>query len=154
MISFIGEHSCKLDAKGRILLPSAFKKQMAGDDQDRFVVKKDIFENCLVLYPMKEWQRQSSLIRKKTNPYNREHNAFLRKFFMGMADVVLDSNNRLLIPKRLLDEIRAGKELVLAGQLGKIEIWTIEAYKAIDMKEQDFADMAEKIMDGLTDDDE
>jgi MraZ protein len=151
MITFIGEYTCKLDAKGRVMLPAAFKKQMPGSNQDKFVIKKDIFENCLVLYPMEEWRRQNKLIQKKVNTYNKEHNMFLRRFFKGMAELLLDSNNRLLIPKRLLDEVSVDKEVVLAGQLGKIEIWAKDQYDKIDVGNDEFAGMAEKIMEGLVD---
>ncbi|MBN1953232.1 MAG: division/cell wall cluster transcriptional repressor MraZ [Bacteroidales bacterium] len=151
MISFIGEHTCKLDAKGRVMLPSTFKKKMTGSDPERFVIKKDIFVNCLVLYPMEEWERQSKIIRKKINPYNKEHNMFLRRFFMGMAEVTLDASNRLLIPKRLLDEVEVKKEVILAGQTGKIEIWAVEKYNEVQIGDQQFASMAESIMEGLID---
>jgi MraZ protein len=151
MITFIGEDSCKLDVKGRVMLTAAFKKQMPGSNQDKFVIKKDIFENCLVLYPMDEWERQNRLIQKRINPYNKEHNMFLRRFFKGMAELLLDSSNRLLIPKRLLDEVKVEKEVILAGQLGKIEIWAKDLYDKIDVGNDEFAGMAEKIMEGLRD---
>ena len=154
MITFIGEHTCRLDAKGRIMLPASFKKKLTGEEQERFVVKKDIFENCLVLFPINEWERQNRIIRKKINPYKKEHNMFLRRFYKGMAELMLDSNNRLLIPKRLLDEIGADKELVLAGQAGKIEIWARDAYNTIEIGDQEFAGMAEDIMEGLIDESE
>ncbi len=148
-INFIGDFSCKLDDKGRVLLPSAFLKQMAGAMQERFVLKKDIFESCLVLFPMNEWERQNEILRAHTNPYNREHNKFLRGFFKGTAEAALDSSNRILIPKRLLDEIGAKREIVLAGQLGKIEIWPGETYDAIESGDEEFAKLAEKIMGNL-----
>ena len=154
MITFIGEYTCKLDDKGRVLLPSSFLKQMANDGgvQDRFIIKKDIFDPCLNLFPINEWERQNQILRKNTNPYNREHNKFLRGFFKGTAEVVLDGNNRLLIPKRLLDEIAAGKEIVMAGQLGQIGIWTRDAYDRIESNDENFAALAEKIMGNLNND--
>jgi MraZ protein len=151
MTIFIGEYTCKLDSKGRVILPAAFKKQLSGNNQERFVIKKDIFESCLVLYPMEEWDRQNKIIRKKINPYKREHNKFLRRFFKGMVEVVLDANNRLLIPRRLLDEISADKEIIMAGQYGKIEIWTKDRYDKADLSDDEFAGMAEDIMEGLVD---
>ncbi|MGD2035455.1 MAG: division/cell wall cluster transcriptional repressor MraZ [Bacteroidales bacterium] len=151
MINFIGDYTCRLDAKGRVILPAAFKKQMKGADQERFVIKKDIFESCLLLYPIEEWERQSKIIRKKLNPYKREHNMFQRRFFKGMAEVVLDASNRILIPKRLLDEISADKEIVLTGQFGKIEIWAKDRYEKIEVGDEEFANMAENIMEGLVD---
>jgi len=148
MTTFIGEYSCKVDAKGRIVLPSAFKKQMATEAQDKFVVKKDIFENCLVLFPMDEWQRQVELIRKKLNPYNREHNKFQRNFFLGMAELSLDNINRLLVPSRLIQLVDIKQDVILLGQDEKIEIWSSEVYGKIGMEQDDFASLAEKLMGG------
>lgn len=149
MTTFIGDYTCKVDAKSRILLPSAFKRQMSKDIQEKFVIKRDIFEKCLLLFPIDEWERQNKILRSKTNPYNREHNKFLRGFFKGIAEVSLDANNRLLIPKRLLDEIGADKELVLAGQFGKIEIWSKDMYHQIESGSSDLATLAEKIMGSI-----
>jgi MraZ protein len=154
MATFIGDYTCKVDVKGRIILPSAFKKQMPADAQDHFVVRKDIFENCLVLYSIEDWNRQLEKIRKRINPYNREHNQFLRNFFKGTAELSLDNNNRLLIPKRLMDLIAAQRDVVLAGQDGRIEIWSAEIYEKIDMPAEDFADLAEKLMGGSLNDPE
>ncbi len=147
--SFIGDYPCKADAKGRIMLPAAFKRQLDSSEdkhKDNFVVKKDIFEKCLVLYPMDEWERQNSIIRSKINPYNKEHNKFLREFHRGKAEVTLDSNNRMLIPRRLLDLVGIQKEVVLAGLDGKIEIWDKDTYEQNAQSEEDFANLAEKIM--------
>lgn len=146
MTTFIGDYPCKIDAKGRVVLPSAFKKQLDSAAKERFVVKKDVFEKCLVLYPMDEWERQVQIIRNKLNPYNKEHNRFLRGFYKGTAELVLDSNNRILVPKRLLEVVEIDKEIVMAGQDGKIELWSKEFYESIDENEDDFAALAEKIM--------
>jgi MraZ protein len=148
MATFIGDYACKVDAKGRIILPMAFKKQMPADARDHFVVRKDIFENCLVLYSIEDWNRQLEKIRKRINPYNREHNKFLRNFFKGTAELCLDSNNRMLIPKRLLELIGADRDVVLAGQDGRIEIWAADTYDRIDLAAEDFANLAEKLMGG------
>ena len=154
MATFIGDFTCKVDVKGRIILPMAFKKQMPADAQDHFVVRKDIFENCLVLYSIEDWNIQLEKIRKKINPYNREHNTFMRNFFKGTAELSLDNNNRLLIPKRLMDLIGAGRDVVLAGQDGRIEIWAAAVYEKVDMAADEFADLAEKLMAGSFNDPE
>lgn len=154
MATFIGDYTCKVDVKGRIILPMAFKKQMPADAQDHFVVRKDIFEDCLVLYSMEDWNSQLAKIRKTMNPYNREHNMFRRNFFKGTAELSLDNNNRLLIPKRLLDLIAAERDVVLAGQEGRIEIWAESVYEKIEMAPGDFADLAEKLMGGNINDPE
>jgi MraZ protein len=146
MATFIGDYACKVDAKGRIILPAAFKKQMPAGAPDHYVVRKDIFETCLVLYPIDDWNSQIDKIRRRINPYNREHNVFLRNFFKGTAELILDNNNRLLVPKRLLDLAGISRDVVLAGQDGRIEIWAAHVYEKIDMPADEFADLAEKLL--------
>lgn len=148
MTTFIGDYNCKVDEKGRVTFPSMLKKQLGVVSEGRFVVKKDIFEQCLVLFSIEEWERQNTIIRERINPYNKEHNKFLRNFYRGSAEIVLDSNNRMLIPKRLLDLANISKEAILAGQDGKIEIWSKELYESAEQKHDDFAALAEKIMGG------
>jgi MraZ protein len=148
MINFIGDYTVRLDPKGRLSFPAAFKKQIREALQDGFVLKQDVFENCLILYPMEEWERQNKIIRSRTNPYNKEHARFLRRFFSGTAEVSLDANNRMLIPKRLLEFANIQSELVMAGQSGKIEIWASEEYGKVSVADEDFAAMAEKILGG------
>lgn len=151
MITFIGDYTCKLDSKGRVALPAAFKRQMNQALEEGFVLKRDVFDKCLILYPMKEWERQNQLIRNRTNPYNKEHNRFLRMFFSGTAEVQADSSNRLLIPKRLMEFAGIAKEAVLAGQYGKIEIWSPDDYEGFTKADDDFANLAEKILGGTWD---
>jgi len=148
MVTFIGDYTIKLDAKGRISFPSAFKKQMDGEIAAGFVLKRDVFERCLILYPMEEWERQNKLIRARTNPYNKEHARFLRMFYSGTAEVALDNSGRILIPKRLLDYGEIGDEVVMAGQAGKIEIWSAANYQQVSTADDEFAAMAEKILGG------
>ena len=152
MITFIGDYTCRLDDKGRVSLPMAFIRQMGHGMQERFVIKKDIFEKCLVLYPMDEWERQTRILDSNINPYNREHNKFLRGLLKDTAEVSLDANNRILLPRRLMENIGADKEIVMAGQPGKIEIWPRSTYDEIDSGSDDFAALAEKIMGNISKD--
>jgi len=150
MSSFIGDYECKVDEKGRILFPASLRRQLTSTSPDQFVVKKDIYEDCLTLYTMEEWQRQNDIIRANTNPYNREHNAFLREFFRGTAEISLDSSGRLLLPKRLLDLIGVAHDVVLAGMDGKVEIWAKDRYEGIRLESGAFASLADKILGSTT----
>lgn len=152
MEAFIGVHICRPDTKGRVSFPAALKKQIDGAEKDSFVLRKDLFVKCIVMYTMEEWGEQVKKIRKKLKSYNREHNMFMRKFFMGTIEVSLDSNNRFLIPKRFLDDIGFKKELMLAGLPGKIEIWSREEYESLTIDDEAFADQAEKLLDESDDD--
>ncbi|WP_462316945.1 division/cell wall cluster transcriptional repressor MraZ [Marinilabilia sp.] len=149
MFTFIGDFACRTDAKGRVVFPSAFKKGL-GEGDVRLVVRKDLFESCLVIYPFSVWEEELIRIRAKLNPYNREHNRFLRNFFRGSAEVSLDGNGRFLIPKRLMEQIDAGREVVLLGVDRFIEVWSKEAYEEGELSRGGLGDLAEKIL-GETD---
>jgi MraZ protein len=146
MASFIGDYICKIDTKSRVTMPVAFKKQMPEGAEERFVIKKDIYEKCLILYTIQEWEKQNEALRSELNPYNKEHNRFLREYFRGTAEVAADANNRILIPARLLEYAGIEKDLVLSGQDRKIEIWAKETYESKEEKADDFAHLAEKIL--------
>ena len=153
MVNLIGTYECKADAKGRVMLPSAFKKQLHAALQEGFVVKRAVFQPCLELYPMSEW----SLMMEKINKLNRfvkKNNDFIRRFTAGVKMVELDASGRILIPKDLCDFAGIQKQLVLSSAVNIIEIWDKEKYeKAIDDASVDFADLAEDVM-GNTDADE
>jgi MraZ protein len=146
MHSFIGDYTCKIDPKGRVLLPSAFKKQMPEDSRDTFVIKKDIYEKCLIMYTIDEWEKQNTLLREKLNPYNKEHSQLLRAYYRGTAEVTLDASNRLLLPKRLLELAGIDKEICMSGQDKKIEIWSKEVYDSNGIDEEEFGLLAEKLL--------
>lgn len=146
---FVGEYISKLDNKCRVIFPSQLKRQVSDEEQAAaFVLKRDIYEKCLVLYPMSEWNRQTGLLKKRLNPFNRKHAEFLREFYRGTAEVYLDNNSRFLIPKVLLDYIGGEKELVFAGQEGKVEIWAKDVYEQKSMGNESFAELADEILGG------
>ncbi len=148
MITFIGEYTCKVDAKGRIMLPSAFKKQMPAGTEERFVIKPDVYEPCLIMYPIEEWERLNRIIRRNTNPFNKEHERFIRLYNDGKAELVLDASSRLLIPKRLMDHARATKEVLLEGRDGKIDVWAPDLYAKFKEGVSDLESLTEKILGG------
>ena len=146
---FVGEYISKLDNKSRVIFPSQLKRQVPEAELAcAFVLKRDIYEKCLVLYPSSEWQRQTSILKKRLNPFNRKHAEFLREFYRGTAEVYLDASSRFLVPKNLLDFIGGEKELVFAGQEGKIEIWSKDVYEQKHMADESFASLAEEVLGG------
>ncbi|WP_101447527.1 division/cell wall cluster transcriptional repressor MraZ [Aquimarina sp. MAR_2010_214] len=146
MVNLIGTYECKADAKGRLMMPVAFKKQLSPVLQDGFVLKRAVFQSCLELYPMEEW----NLLMQKMNKLNRfkkKNNDFIRKFTAGVKVVEIDAAGRLLIPKDLVDFAGITKDLVLSSAVNIIEIWDKDQYeKAIDDAAVDFADLAEEVM--------
>ncbi len=146
MKSLIGTYECKADAKGRILLPSALKKQLSSVTKKGFVLKRAVFQPCLELYPMSEWNAMMKNI-DKLNRFKKKNNDFIRRFTAGVKFVELDSSGRLLVPKDLMAFSGIDKEVVVSSAINIIEIWNKEKYeKAIDDATVDFADLAEEVM--------
>ncbi|AVR44099.1 division/cell wall cluster transcriptional repressor MraZ [Christiangramia fulva] len=146
MVNLIGTYECKVDAKGRLMVPSALKKQLAPMLQEGFVIKRAVFQNCLELYPMSEW----NVLMKKMNGLNRfkkKNNDFIRRFTAGVKTVEVDANGRLLIPKDLTAFAGIDKEIVISSAINIVEIWDKEKYEnAIEAASDDFGDLAEEVM--------
>ena len=152
MTHLIGTYECKVDAKGRLMLTSAFKKQLAPVLQQGFVMKRAVFQPCLELYPMKEWNVMMEKINK-LNRFVKKNNDFIRRFSAGVKIVELDASGRILIPKDLCLFAGIDKQVVLSSAVNIIEIWDKGAYeKAIEDASVDFADLAEEVM-GNTEED-
>lgn len=136
----------KADAKGRLMLPAVLKKQLAPVMQSGFVLKRAVFQPCLELYPMPEWEKLMQKVNK-LNRFNKKNDAFIRRFTAGVKVVEVDATGRLLIPKNLLSFSGITKQTVLASAVNIIEIWDKDKYeKAIDDAALDFADLAEEVM--------
>lgn len=146
MLTFIGDYPCKLDAKGRTLLPSAFRKLLIASSEDRFVMRKNLYENCIDLFPLSEWNKQLTKVQSQLNPFNRKHATFLREYLRDTAEVQIDNNGRILIPKKYFTIIDLSKSLTLVGQDGKIEIWDSEKYDESGMSQEEFNQLANDIL--------
>jgi len=146
LINLIGTYECKVDAKGRLMISSALKKQLLPVLKEGFVIKRAVFQPCLELYPMQEW----NLMINKMNRLNRflkKNNDFIRRFTAGVKIVELDASGRLLIPKDLCQFAGIRKQLVLSSAINIIEIWDKDAYeKTIDDTAIDFASLTEEVM--------
>ena len=150
--AIVGTYECKVDAKGRLLLPAPLKKQLAASLQDGFVLKRSVFQPCLELYPMAEWN--AMMIKINTlNRFVKKNNDFIRRFTAGVKVVEIDALGRLLIPKDLTSFAHIDKDIVLSSAVNIVEIWDKEMYeKSLDNSEVDFADLAEDVMGSINDD--
>lgn len=141
-----GTYECKVDAKGRLMMPAAIKKQLAAVLQDGFVLRRSVFQKCLELYPMDEWKMLMGKMNK-LNKFKKKNNDFIRRFNAGAKMVDVDVNGRLLVPKDLTVFANISKNIVVASAINIIEIWDKDLYEqAIDDASLDFADLAEEVM--------
>ncbi len=128
------------------MIPAVLKKQLAAALQDGFVLKRSVFQPCLELYPMSEWNTMMQKVNK-LNRFKKKNNDFIRRFTAGVKIVEVDSAGRLLIPKDLISFSGITKQVVLASAVNIIEVWDKDKYEqAIDDAALDFADLAEEVM--------
>ncbi|MEL6190820.1 MAG: division/cell wall cluster transcriptional repressor MraZ [Bacteroidota bacterium] len=145
MNSLIGEYDCKLDAKGRFLMPSGLRKQLPEDQQVEFIVNRGL-DKCLVLYPLKVWEKELEQIQAR-NQYVKKNRAFTRWFLNGATPITLDGSARVNIPKRLMEHAELEKELILVAQINKVEIWDKAKYQGwFNEPDYDFEALAEEVM--------
>ena len=146
MINLIGTYECKSDAKGRVMLPSALKKQLAPILQDGFVIKRSVFNSCLELYPMKEWNTMATQVNQ-LNRFVKKNIDFIRTFMSGLKVVEADGNGRILVPKNLIVFAGIDKEIVLTASVNVIEIWDKKQYEeVIKASSKNFGELAEHVM--------
>lgn len=127
MKPIFGEYECKLDSKGRFLLPSGLKKQLPEDQQGEYVINRGL-DKCLVLYPISVWEAELEKIFAK-NQYVAANREFGRRFLNGASRVEPDGASRLLITKRLCEYAGLDKEIVLIAAYDRVEIWDQQVYE-------------------------
>lgn len=133
-------------------MPAPLKKQLATSLQNGFVLKRSVFQPCLELYPMQEWDLMMQKINK-LNRFVKKNNDFIRRFTAGVKVVEIDALGRLLVPKDLVVFASIVKEVVFSSAVNIVEIWDKDLYeKSISGEDMDFADLAEEVMGNLNDD--
>lgn len=150
MLNLLGEYDVTLDAKGRLLLPAALKKMLGKEVQKGFVINRDVFrDNCLVLYPMSEWESTHQKLRR-LNRFVKKNMDFIRLFAGGATPIDLDGSGRFLLPYALVNDPKLGKDIKLLGLGDRIEIWDKQKYADMRREGRDTtATLAEEVMGSL-----
>ncbi len=145
---FLGNIEAKIDVKGRVFLPASFRKELQANSEERLIMRKDIFQNCLVLIPETIWNQQLDNLRSRLNRWNASHQMLFRQFVSDVEVMTLDSNGRILIPKRFQKAIRIQQSIRFIGMDDTIEIWTQEDTEQPFIDATLFSTELEKIMGG------
>ncbi|MEM0992984.1 MAG: division/cell wall cluster transcriptional repressor MraZ [Bacteroidota bacterium] len=145
MLQLLGEYECKIDAKGRMRLPSGLIAQLGERESYEFVMNRGM-EDCLMLYPSEVWTETTKAINN-LNKYNKKNRAFVRHFYRGAHKVTMDSADRVLLSKRLLEYADIEKEVILFAYDDRVEIWAKDKYDDfLDEDPEQFADLAEEVL--------
>ena len=146
MVHLIGSYECKVDTKGRIMMPVSLKKQLSKLVNEGFVLKRAVFNPCIEMYPVNEW---SKLMNKLNglNRFNKKNNDFIRRFTAGVKKVEMDISGRFLIPKDLIKYASIDKQIVVSSAVNILEIWDKLTYEnVINEAAINFGSLAEEVM--------
>lgn len=143
---FLGNIEAKTDAKGRAFLPAVFRKVLQASGEENLVLRKDIFQQCLVLFPESIWNKRVDLLKSQLKQWKPAHQQILRQFVSEAEVVSLDGNGRFLISKRLQRAAGLEQDLQFIGVDDTIEIWSPQHLKNTLKTDEEFGSALEEIM--------
>lgn len=149
MIRFLGNIEAKTDTKGRVFIPAGFRKQLQAISEERLVLRKDVFQNCLVLYPESVWFATQNQLRQRLNKWNAKHQQIFRQFVSDAEIMVPDGNGRILLPKRYLQMAGIQNDVRFIGMDNTIEIWAKEYTERPFMASEEFSEALQDILGDL-----
>ena len=142
---FIGNIGAKTDSKGRVFLPACFRRILQQGGCDKVMLRKDVYQDCLVIYPEESWNEQLNLLRSRLDKWNAKHQMIFRQFVADVEELSIDSNGRILLPKRYLGMASIRQEVRFIGMDDTIEIWAKEKLEQPFMSPDEFSRELEKI---------
>ena len=146
LIRFLGNIDAKTDAKGRVFIPASFRKILQTSGNTCLILKKDVFQDCLILYPETIWNEELEKLRERLNAWNKEQQNIFREFIRDVEILEIDSSGRVLIPKRYLQMAGIISDVRFMGVFDKIEIWSKDNLEETTMDAESFQKGIEKYM--------
>ena len=143
---FIGNIEAKTDSKGRVFLPACFRRILQQGGCDKVMLRKDVYQDCLVIYPEENWNEQLNQLRSRLDKWNAKQQMIFRQFVADVEELSIDSNGRILLPKRYLNMASIKQEVRFIGMDDTIEIWAKEKLEQPFMASDEFSRELEKIM--------
>ena len=143
---FLGNTEAKVDAKGRAFLPAIFRKVLQAGSEERLVMRKDVFQSCLVLYPESVWNEQMDQMRSRLNRWNKQQQQVFRQFVSEVELLTLDGNGRFLIPRRYLRMAEIDQDIKFTGMGDTIEIWSNKKAEEQQMAPEEFEAALQELM--------
>ena len=149
-MSFIGQFPARLDSKNRVFMPAGFRRILQQSGQQTLVVRKDFFEDCLVVYPASRWEEEIARVRARLNRFDGNQQMVYRKLVSEAQEVQLDSNGRLLLPKQMLERVGIDQDVLVVGMEQNIEIWSMKTVGQegcqVFLSDEEFAESLKQFM--------
>ncbi|HHX31526.1 MAG TPA: division/cell wall cluster transcriptional repressor MraZ [Bacteroidales bacterium] len=148
MLQFLGNMEAKADAKGRVFVPALFRKCLQVEGEEYLVLRKDIFQDCLVLYPGTVWEKEIEALRASLSRWNKDQQQMFRQFVLDAERLEMDASGRILIPKRYLRLVSIETEIRFLGVDNTIEVWSKEKLEKPLVEPEEFSSKIEELMGG------
>lgn len=143
---FLGNIVAKTDAKGRVFLPAVFRKVLQASGEENLVLRRDVFQSCLVLYPESVWNERLDMLKQQLRPWKPTHQQMFRQFVSEAEVVTLDGNGRFLISRRLQRAAGISQDIQFIGMDDTIELWSPQDLQQTLKPDEEFGMEFEKIM--------
>ena len=143
---FLGNIEAKTDVKGRAFLPAVFRKVLQASGEENLVLRKDVFQKCLVIYPESVWNERLDQLKQQLRPWKQAHQQMFRQFVSEAEVVTLDGNGRFLISKRLQKIAEIDQDIQFIGMDNTIEIWSPMNLEKTLKTDEEFGTEFEEIM--------
>ncbi|HSB32588.1 MAG TPA: division/cell wall cluster transcriptional repressor MraZ [Candidatus Sulfobium mesophilum] len=145
MPAFSGKYYYTLDPKGRLIIPAPFREIISSNYNPKLYVVNDIFDNCLHIYPQEEWSKLEEKVRTLPK-MDEDVKLFIRKVIGSAQEVEIDKQGRILVSAAQRVDAGLNSEIVIVGQLDKIDLWDRKEWDAVnDLSKIDKKATAEKL---------
>jgi MraZ protein len=147
MSTFIGKYEAKADIKGRIFIPSAYRKLLPDGERERIVMRKDTENDCMILFPEHVWTKKVEDFKSKLDEWNPQDQLLLMQFVSDAEWLDIDSQGRVLISKKNLQTIGIeNSEVLFVGMIDRFAVWSKSRYEQVKISPSDFAAMLKEKM--------
>lgn len=143
---FIGNIEGKVDQKGRVFLPSVFRRELQSSGEERLVMRMDLHQKCMVLFPESAWNRRMDQLFERADEWDMDERQAVRQYMKDVELLTLDGSGRVLLPARYQQKAEIGQTVRFIGMNDTIEIWAAENANESDMDEARFASTVKNIM--------
>lgn len=146
MNQFVGKIEAKLDSKNRVFVPASFRKMLLSDVPTSVILRRDMFQPCLVVYPEDVWAEEIATLKQKLNKWDKTQQQLLRQYANDSEKIELDNSGRILMPKRYLEILGSSSDLTFLGVDNIIEIWNTQTLEESLLSQDVFSQMLENVM--------
>lgn len=147
MSTFIGKYDAKADVKGRIFIPSAYRKLLPDGEKEKVVMRKDVENACMIIFPENVWNNKVEDFKSKLDEWNPIDQLLLMQFVSDAEWLDIDSQGRILLSKKHQQAIGVdNSEVLFVGMIDRFAVWSKSKYEEARLNPTDFSALLKERM--------